>query len=217
MNILTSYQTTTGYQIGIGRLPRSVVDSFLVAHPEPQPPKKQIETWDGSIEELPDFSDPSYLLEMNWYYVNVVKEQIDLIVPSVSIQERPSTSDLDEMRDAGIVSSERDELRYLVLSNENDAVTAVSIVWYNSTVTQQGIEEAAERLAVEWMGRNVLNWASPPDTGMSASSHYRDKMSALYAGYKWNEFCNLYGWEQSEIVALYLIKDRVEWLKQQKR
>ena len=43
-----------------------------------------------------------------------------------------------------------------------------------------------------------------------------DRKAAQFGGYKWPEFCELPGPEQSAQVAFYLINARLEWLASQR-
>ena len=87
----------------------------------------------------------------------------------------------------------------------------VAGVFYESTVTQRGVDEAARSFGVTWYGNPVDPNKGPKSPAMYLSP-YGDRRAAQDAGYKWSEFIELSGPEQSTEVAYHRLSNRLEWL-----
>jgi len=205
------YTTRSGVRLEIGRIPRRLIDEFALAHPAPEPPLKQVEAevFGDIKEEAPDPTDPEYLLEMQRYYLEVGYAQIDLIIDGVTILDEVGTP--DELEFLGLDGDKGELLRSLILDNPEDIKAVVAGVFYESTVTQQGIEEAVKLFGVSWYS-NPVDPNKGPRTPAMYLSHFGDRKAARDAGYKWSEFIELSGPEQSAIVAFHRLDNRLAWL-----
>ena len=211
--MIYTYTTQAGIRLAIGRIPRQSIDQFLADHPQPEPPTKTVMAWGDVEEHVPVWDDPEYRMEMQAYYLQIGREQFDLITPALTILPgREPDADLVEMQAAGIAgSSPADTLRYGVLVEDGDVTAVVAEVFYRSTVTQRGIDEAAAGYAATWMDKPVLA-SKLPELPAEYAQSYRDRVAARFCGYTWNGFCDLAGPEQSACVAFYLIEQRLGWL-----
>jgi len=205
------YTTRSGVRLEIGRIPRRLIDEFAQAHPIPEPPMKQVEAevFGDIKEEAPDTEDPEYLLEMQRYYTEVGYAQIDLIIGGVTILDEVGTA--EELEFLGLENDKEGVLRSLILDNQEDLSAVVAGVFYESTVTPQGIEEAVRLYGVSWYGNPVDPNKGPRSPAMYLS-HFGDRKAAKDAGYKWSEFIELSGPEQSAIVAFHRLDNRLNWL-----
>jgi len=210
------YKTRSGVRLEIGRIPRRLIDEFARDHPRPDPPLKQVEAEvfgqarnPGIREEAPDPTDPEYLLEMQRYYLEVGYAQIDLIIDGVTILDEVGTP--DELEFLGFGDDKGELLRSLILDNQEDLGAVVAGVLYESTVTQQGIDEAARQFGVSWYA-NPVDPNKGPKTPAMYLAPFGDRKAARDAGYKWSEFIELSGPEQSAIVAFHRLDNRLAWL-----
>jgi hypothetical protein len=205
------YVTKSGVRLEIGRIPRRLIDEFVRDHPVPEPPMKQVEAevFGGIKEEMPDTKDPEYLLEMRRYYLEVGYKQIDLIAPAVKILDEIGTA--EELEFIGLSDNPADLLRSVVFDNQDDLTNVVEEVFYQSTVTQRGIEEAAKMFGVTWHGMPVDLTKGPKSPAMYGSQ-FGDRKAAKEGGYNWREFIELSGPEQSAVVAHHRLSNRLDWL-----
>lgn len=212
----TIYTTKAGVQLEIGRIPRFLIDQLLVNYPEPEAPTRTEEIWGGFTEEVPDRDDPDYRFRLQIWYATIINEQTAVILPAVRVMggvETVDLSELEQLQQAGILSDVQtaDLLQYEVLKNNEDATAVTELVFYHSTVTQRGIDEATQAYRVTWFDQPVLAWKAP-ELPAQYTNLYRDRQSAQMAGYTWEQFCTMSGPEQSAIVAYHLISGRLEWL-----
>lgn len=212
----TFYTTNTGVQLEIGRIPRVFIDQLLVNYPEPEAPTRTEEIWGGFSEEVPDLDDPDYRFRLQIWYANIVNEQMAVILPAIRViggLDTVDLSELEQLQQAGILpeGETADLLQYEILKSNQDATAVTELVFYHSTVTQRGIDEAAQAYKVTWFDQPVLAWKSP-ELPAKYTNLYRDRQSAQMAGYTWEQFCNMQGPDQSAIVAYHLINGRLEWL-----
>jgi len=205
------YTTRGGVRLEIGRIPRRLIDEFARAHPMPEPPMKQVEApvFGDIKEEAPDTHDPEYLLELRRYYTEVGYAQIDLIIDGVTILDEVGTP--DELEFLGLDGDKGELLRSLILANQEDLSAVVAGVFYESTVTQRGVDEAARMFGVSWYG-NPVDPNKGPKTPAMYLSPFGDRKAARDAGYTWSEFIELSGPEQSAIVAFHRLDNRLAWL-----
>ncbi len=207
------YVTSTGVELEIGRIHRSHIDKLIAKYPMPEPPMKMVQVW--MIEEKqPDYKDSDYLAELAKYHATVGIKQLDVILPAISIRD----SDIEiaevgqEFAELGLGGDyKRSYLVQVAMGNEVDTAVIVGAVFYQSTVTQRGVDEAAAALAVSFLDKPVMAWKTPELPGKQ-SQLYGDMQAARFCHYNWQEFCDLPGPEQSMNVALHLITNRLEWL-----
>lgn len=192
------YTTAEGHRLRIGRIPRARIDAFGATNPPPEPPTKTVEVWGGLPEKVPDTNDPEYQEAVSKYYIDTRLDQLDLIADAVDIVS--DSGALDEIESLGLARDEASSLAFLV-RDPAELQDIVEGVFYNSTVTPRGIIEAAQRFGVRWEGKPVNPLAIPKGSAMS-NGVYGDQMAARWRGYTWDDFCNLSGPRQSEIVAL---------------
>lgn len=209
-------------RLEIGRLPRQIIDEFLVARLPPEPPTREAEAFGGIVEEIPVLDDPTYLAELQTYYTRLGDEQIDLVAEAVVIIETPGLfrkgqAEMDDLIAAGIVETDDyiSRLRYVILASDEDLGNVIELVFYNSTVTARGIEEAGRAFNVTWMGQPVSAWRVPRVPGRY-SQRFEDRKVATHNHYTWRAFSALPGPEQSAQVAFYRLSMRLEWLMSQR-
>lgn len=204
------YETTDGIELQIGALPRSAIDSFLSDNPPPMPSLVNVEAWGGITERIPDYANQEYVEKLQKYNILTEWAQIDLIAPVIVMGVIDTgNSELGDVVGAGAPNT---YLRNFVLGNHADLTAVVDLVFYQSTVTQRAIDEAAATFAVYWQGKPVLAWQVPPTDGMRAQL-YEDWQVCRYFGLQWGQFESQPGQMQSKMVAFYRIEKRLEWLQ----
>lgn len=203
--------TSTGYELEVGRIPRERIDAFLLAHPEPEPPTREVEAFGGVVEKVEVLDDPAYLAALQAHRLEMGAAQIDLIADAVEIEGTGWEREFAELRELGLAGDnpKADVLRYVVLGNDADFAGVVEEVLYNSTVTLRGLEEAAERFGVTWLGQRVPV-VSPPGGPGRGSNLFGDRQAAKFSLLTWEEFCTLPGPEQSAAVAFHRLTMELE-------
>lgn len=205
------YTTEAGTRLEIGRVPRQDIDNLLARHPLPEPPTRQVTVWGGVTENEPVWDDPTYQAELTGYWLRFGREQLAVVAPAVTVVSGEQ-ADLRELEEAGITSRDpASQLRASVLTATADLQAVIELVFYQSTVTQRGIDEATAAFRVLWLDKPVLAWKVPGAPAEYAPL-YRDHQAARSGGYSWERFCQLPGPEQSAEVAFYLIENRLHWL-----
>lgn len=199
----------------MGAVPRERIDSFLANNPAPFPPSVDIEVWGGITEQTPDWSNPEYIERVQRFNMTTERAQVEMIAPVVElIDDTPDEIEISELEELNILSGQdSDYLHNHVLGNLSDLQAVAELVFYQSTVTQRGIDEAANRFAVYWQGKPVLAWSVPGVDG-ARSQLFEDWQVALYFSISWAAFAKMSGQAQSEKVAFYRIEKRIEWLQQ---
>ena len=207
---MSEYVTTRGIRLEVGRLPRRAVDEFLAKHPMPEPPTRTVQAFGDIEEEVEDYDAPGYRSAILDYYVWLMRDQVSLIAPAIEVLDDVDLSEIKELQAIGLDIGDDavDLLRYIVLADDEDKGVVAEIVLYNSTVTVRGLREAGDRFRVTWRGRPV-DVLSPPRGPARAAQLFGDRQAALEAGYKWDEFCELPGPEQSEIAAFHRLSMRL--------
>ena len=76
--------------------------------------------------------------------------------------------------------------------------------------------EADAAFGVTWRGKPVSAW-SVPGAPVRQGRQFEDRTAAILSGYKWTEFCELHGTEQSKEVTFHRLARRLEWLILKKR
>lgn len=208
---MSELTTSTGYRLTVGRIPRERIDAFLRARPEPEPPVRQVEAFGGVVEEVPVLDDPAYVAALQAHRLELGMAQLELIVDAVEIEGTGWEHELSELYALSLAGDDpkADVLRYIVLGNDEDFARVVEEVLYNSTVTMRGLEEAAARFNVTWMGQRVPV-VSPPGGQGQAASAFGDRQAAKFSLLTWGEFCALPGPEQSAAVAFYRLSTGLE-------
>jgi len=174
----------------------------------PEPPLKTVEVWGDISENVPDYDAPEYLDALQSYYAEFGFAEIELVSGAVSIVS--GTDDIEDLQRMGVLDTNASPLPFIT-QDKAELQSIVEAVFYNSTVTPQGIAEAAEMFGVRWQG-GLINPLIIPPTGATANGIYGDWIAARWGGYRWDEFCELAGPRQSEIVALYRIDNRLQML-----
>jgi hypothetical protein len=205
------YVTKGGIRLEVGRIPRQEIDRFIAARPPPEPPTKAVTVFGDVEEDVPVLDDAEYLAALSNYYIELGCDKAALIVEAVEVLgDVDFAADLEELRSAGLVQGDGrvDLLRYVVLGNTSDLEQVVALVFYNSTVTVQGIQEAAQAFNLMWNGQPVSPFLLSKGNALAASA-FNDRLAARWANYNWEEFSALSGPEQSATVAFYRLNMRL--------
>jgi len=209
------FTTKNGVRLEVGRIARERLDAFSATHLPPVPPTRQMEVFGGEVEDVPILDDSAYQARLMDYYVSLGHDQIAAIVGAVQIldwDEAQARAELAELQAIGLGDGgEADLLRYVILADIDDLAAVVNLVAYQSTVTDRGVQEAADAFAVTWTGKPVLALKVPSTPGRY-SMVFEARTAAKYAGYTWEQFCALPGPEQSAVVAFHLLEQKLEWL-----
>lgn len=211
------YITSRAVILQIGAIERRAIDAFVQNHCPPKPPTKTVTVF-GGTEEVDDFGDEDYQRSLFAYYIGLFVDQFDLLEPAIEIEgEWWNDERFTELREAGAISTtlppirQKHEYLQFVALSEDDMQAIVEEVFYQSTVTQRGIDEAESLFNVTWFDKSVYAWAVKSTPG-KFSQIFEDRNAAMMAHYKWREFCELPGPEQSAIVAHHRLKLRLEHL-----
>ena len=206
-----NYTTQNGYDLTLGRIPRVTVDQFIVNHPMPVPPMRAVPVFGGVDEDIPDTEDPEYQAEYGRWINKFGNAQVGLILPAIEFEIDQRFLDLQEISEFTIEQC----VRSFVLEYGNDFTNVVNLVLYNSTVTQQAIDEAMTLFGVTWYDQDVAKIITKQSPGKYRSL-FESREAARFANYSWHEFCELSGPEQSAIVAHYRLEKKLQWLMSQK-
>lgn len=209
------YTTRDSIRLKVNRIPRQVIDRFIGEKPEPEPPVREIETWAGDSEEVLDHDDAGYLMERRAWQIAFGREMLGLLVQAVEMPACPhARAELDELEALGLAGDEATYLCHKALRSDEDLNAVVELTLYLSTVTARGLLEAQREFGVTWGGKPVQVMGGPADEsqGARANGVFGDRQAARWAWYRWDEFCELAGPEQSRIVALYRLTNRLEVL-----
>lgn len=206
------YTTETGVELRVGRIPRQSIDRFIAAHPPPEPPTVEVETWAGDTEEVLDHDAPEYQRAMTAYYTATGYAQLELIAGAIEIVDA-AAPELADLRGLGIAPDKASLLRHVLVQSGADLETVTEAVFYNSTVTPRGIMEAADLFGVTWRGKPVNPFAGKKSNG-KANGAFNHRQAAALSGYNWTAFCEMSGPEQSEIVCFRLLSARLDILQQ---
>lgn len=206
------YVTHDGTRLEIGRIHRSHIDNFIARNPAPEPPTRKVEVWGGVEEAVPVWDDPEYQAELQRHYLRLGREQLELIRPAITVLDTVALEEVEELQEAGIVeASGIGRLLYGALAYDADLTAVVEEVFYQSTVTRRGIDEATAAYGATWFDEPVVAW-KVPELPAEYSQIYQDRQAARFNGYLWEHFCELPGGRQSEAVAFFLIQNRLDWL-----
>lgn len=187
----------TGMQLEIERIPRQTIDDFAISNPKPIPPLRKADVWGDPDAQIPDTKNPDYVRELAQYYIEIACDSVELIADAVMFKNQ---SVIDEMKSAKLVKTETGIVELIRFGlEEQDQVAIVDCVMWQSTVTERGIERAAQAFNVTWNDRLVTGAVRKGE--VLQSGLFEDRTAAQWAHYKWHEFCALWGYEQSEVVA----------------
>lgn len=184
----------------------------------PAPPTEKVRAFGDVEEEVPVWDDPEYQEALSDYYWQVGHDQVGLIAAAVEISGAEAyAEELAELEMTGLHTGDdkADLLRYILL-DDRDVAGVVEAVFYNSTVTERGIQEATELYAVTWQGRPVQAWRVPRTPGRYGLV-FEARRAARYGGYEWRDFCTLTGPEQSAEVAFYRLEGKLQWLMSERQ
>lgn len=210
------FVTENGVRLRVGRISRHIIDEFAAKNPQPEPPQMTVTIWPDIEEEVPNYDDPAYIAEYQSWQIDFGYSLFDLIVDAVEIvdsAEMSAVTEIEELKSSGLSGGDDKSalLFYVILADAEEMGNVVDLVLYNSTVTARGLMEAAEMYDVTWHGNRVPIAASPGGVG-KASSIFCDRQAATAEGYKWREFCELPGPEQSAVVAFHRLNTRLNSL-----
>jgi hypothetical protein len=176
-----------------------------------------VEVWALPDEMLPDRDNPAYIVTfLNWQaefsqgMFSLLSEAMALSVDDATRARREFAELQRQELAAGGYTEWASVLMSTALGSDADFGAACELVQYNSTVTLRGIVEAAKAYNVRLRGKKVPVAVLGDGGKATANGEYNDRMVAQWAGYKWAEFCELTGPEQSAEVALYRISQRIE-------
>ena len=203
------YVTRDGVRIEVGRVLRRFLDAIYI--PAPVPPSRVVETWGGLAEDVPDYQDAGYQAQRRDWTIQLRRAHLNAIIGVLAFHlPEAQKAELNALRAVGIGSGQDvDYILFCLDAVEQDAL--INLVFYQSTVTQRGIDEAAARLNYTWRGKPLAAWAVGYSPGMRGQMAL-DMRAAIRSGLKWQEFCTLPGPEQSQHVAFWLLEDRLMWL-----
>lgn len=210
------YTTSRGVLLRIGRLPRRALDDFAAAHPPPIPPTVERDAFGGK-EQVEDTKDPGYQRELFAYHLKLGYDQMEMLLPAIEVEGSWSYDNkFIELYEAGAIdvsSPVRAKVSYLVFValSDDDMQTLVEEIFYQSTTTERGIEEAERLFNVTWFGQDIYAWRVKSTPGQF-SHFFEDREAANFAHYTWTDFCELTGPQQSAIVAHYRLRQRLEHL-----
>ncbi len=209
---MARFTARCGAVLEVGRVDRRVIDRYVGEHPPPEPPTRRVEAWGGEVEDLPDYNDATYRARLALYNMRFWNELLAKITDVVRVETVTTEcmARIAELRAARMPNADdpaRAILYYLI--DDDEATSLIELVWYLSTVTVRGIKEAIARFAPHLRGKPV-NVFGGPRALYSAMPEFWDRLAAQWAGYTWEQFCELSGPEQSAIAATYRLKLRME-------
>ena len=210
-SLRSSFITVDGAELLISRIHRATIDRLVVARPPPDPPTRKVEIFGGLEEDVAVWDDPSYQEELAKYRLALGQDELQLIYPAIEVaKEGPGPEpDLLALFDkTELTAFER--LQLVILANHKDLEQVVELVFYLSTVTPRGIQEATDAFGVVWYDKPITAYKIPGSPAMYNQS-FRDRTAAQACGYNWHSFCELTGPEQSEIVAFYMLQQTLEY------
>lgn len=193
----------------VSRVSRTELDSIFT-EPLPIPPTKKVMIWGGVLEDSYLFDDPTYIEAMSNYNRIVYNKERELFYSAISYDKDVALSKVDrelyELTGDMLVS----------LLSDEQILELFELVMYQSTVTMKGLEKASNMF-------NVRKYDTPvygikfPDSEVSYSAQFRDRLVAKDLGYTWTEFCLLDGQEQSNLVMVYVTNSILHYLEENKQ
>lgn len=209
------YRTKNGLDLLLLRVARRRLDDFARRYPPPQPPVKVVTVYGGIEDEIPDLDAPEYLDALGNWSLHLADLQFDVIADGIEIAVRPREHPAyRELLNLGIATgknAKREFLRFVALADNDDMREVIQDIYYLSTTTERGIEEAYTLFNATWANKDIRGWYVKRSKA-EYSRYYEDRSVATWAHYRWDEFCALPGFEQSVFVAQYRLHNRIEWL-----
>ncbi len=205
------FVASTGVQLTLAQIDRRELDRYTASNPVPEPPTRTVNVFGGDTEELPILDDAAYLQELQRYQMMIATQRLDLIANAIEIDSYSNAQELDELKHLGVAVSPANALRFTSAFTSVDLAQIVELVFYMSTVTQRGIDEAAASFAVTFMEKPVLAW-KVGGSAAQQSALYEHWIAAQQLRYTWDNFCALPGPEQSQCVAFVRIQSRLKYL-----
>lgn len=211
-----------GTVLEVGRIPRQAIDRFIGDHPEPDVPKRPadelgVEVWADPHQLMDDLHDPGYVEAKAAWDEAFGQELFDLLVEAVSVPEgvkEEAEIELEDLLSLALLpsGSKASLMSAVLLSSREDLEAIVDLVMYNSTVTVRGLVKAARLYGVHRDGKKVPVLEDGKGK-VTANGAFGDRMAMVWYGMTdWETFCALPGPQQSEIVALYRYKVKLEEL-----
>ena len=202
-----------GTVLVVGRIPRQHIDQFIAQHPEPEPPTRTavelgIDVFGDVDEQIPDHGNAEYLAAKAAWGEEFGTAMMGILAGAITISDDTQAAALLEMEEMRALSllegggAKPSLLLYTLLTDPRDLGAVVDEIFYNSTVTLRGLVEAAQAYGVYWRG-NKVPVVTPPRGPAKANGIYSDRQAAQWSHYRWSDFCELPGNEQSAIVALH--------------
>lgn len=207
------FETSAGVVLKISRIPREVIDEYVRGNPAPEPPTVEVPVFGGGTERVDDTEDPEYQQALLAYNLRMAHEEFEIIAQAVQTEtDWRQDPRVAELRALGFrIITLTDYLCYVALADEQDLIRVTEIVLYLSTVTQRGIREAEKAFDIHYHGVPLDQYPNPTGN-LRVSAYYQAREAARAMGYKWEEFSELSGPEQSAVVAHYLCEQKVRWL-----
>lgn len=204
--MITSLVRLNNVDFTVSRLDRRILDNVF-SEKHPIPPTKKIVVWGGMLEDAYVYDDPTYLKELREYNSLVYMNERGLFLSAISYNQE----DIFRIVDKELYSLTNDVLASAL--SEDQINTLFNEVLYLSTVTMSGIAKAYNMFRVTRFEDEITSIAMPP-SDVQYSHIYRDRLVAKAQGYRWNEFCELSGQEQSSEVAVSDIQGILSYLKE---
>jgi len=146
------------------------------------------------------------------FRVTMFRAQMRVIASAIHAAFTPTQREkLAALNAIGISTGDlhADYLRFGMCAADQNAVIAE--IFYQSTVTGRGINEALQRLNYTWRNKPVLDWAVGYTHGTRGDLGVQMR-AALRSNLTWAQFCALPGTEQSDLVVFWILEDRLAWL-----
>ena len=204
------YTTRDGITLEVGRVDRRRLDALNV--PAPTPPVRAVETWGGVVEHVPVEDDPVYQRELYRWQVHTFRAQLRVLATALTVdftaaqQAQLAALAALEIADGDPVA---DYMRFML--SPHDQRMIIAEIFYQSTVSVRGISEALQLHNYTWRDRPVFDWPVNYTPGKRCDLGLQ-MHSALRSNLTWAQFCALSGPEQSELVAFWILEDRLAWL-----
>lgn len=189
-------------------LPRERLDELRILFPEPEPPTREVEAF-GEPERVYDLTAPEYQLAYMQYGVQIQHALLALLEDYGNLRITAHTihDDHDEIVALG--------LHPMLVALGGDYAEFMDDVYYRSTVTARGMEEAAHVFGVTWLGQPVSMFGgnARAKSPLGFSQVFFDRMAAHTCGYNWTEFCLLTGPAQSACVVFHYYYLKIQHLR----
>ena len=209
----SSFITVDGTELLISRIHRTAIDKLVAVRPAPEPPTRKVEIFGGLEEDVPIWNDEVYQSQLRNYRLALGQDELQLIYPAVKVVgEGPGpVPDLLALFDKAELT-DFEKLQLVVLANHNDLEQVVDLVFYLSTVTPRGLQEAHDSFGVTWYDKPVMAYKIPGSPAMY-NQLYRDRQAAQLNGYNWHSFCEMTGPQQSEVVSFHMLSQTLEYFQ----